>query len=288
MGQLRGGELGVYPRLCGGTRGLCEVGPAAPGLSPPVRGNHGSQPRVQGRPGSIPACAGEPESETCPEWRPLVYPRLCGGTYDSGGAAHPGSGLSPPVRGNRFIRYDGGAFLRSIPACAGEPVRGKECVIVPEVYPRLCGGTGRPKPAAWRISGLSPPVRGNHKPCDCTSASKMVYPRLCGGTEIFDHRLGTSRGLSPPVRGNPLTRSPKNTATRSIPACAGEPTALGYRPCCRPVYPRLCGGTTPAWLTPLAQGGLSPPVRGNPGQGFDAPGIGRSIPACAGEPARRW
>ena len=52
-----------------------------------------------------------------------------------------GIGLSPRVRGNpgRHPFYRKGD--RSIPACAGEPKRGRWFIWADEVYPRVCGGT---------------------------------------------------------------------------------------------------------------------------------------------------
>ena len=131
----------VYPRVCGGT----VVGPSVSlvdqGLSPRVRGNRPDGDRATAAGGSIPACAGEPT-----RWRPRdssrgVYPRVCGGTA---GTLHAGLhllGLSPRVRGNPAEIEQGRHILRSIPACAGEPVirpsrRGQK-----RVYPRVCGGT---------------------------------------------------------------------------------------------------------------------------------------------------
>ena len=72
--------------------------------------------------------------------------------------------------------------------------------------------------------------------------------------------------------------------TRSIPACAGEPSALPVASLISRVYPRVCGGTSPSLIIMVIASGLSPRVRGNrrcgrPGQPH--PG---SIPACAGEP----
>ena len=52
------------------------------------------------------------------------------------------------------------------------------------------------------------------------------------------------------------------------------------------VYPRLCGGTILGKIWKESDGGLSPPVRGNPGlPGVSLNPLG-SIPACAGEPYR--
>ena len=50
-------------------------------------------------------------------------------------------GLSPPVRGNRDLDQLRNEILRSIPACAGEPMSGLV--------------------SAGNKDGLSPPVRGN-------------------------------------------------------------------------------------------------------------------------------
>ena len=47
----------------------------------------------------------------------------------------------------------------------------------------------------------------------------------------------------------------------------------------------MCGGTVAPLLSPIAQTGLSPRVRGNPGPSRGAHRGRRSIPACAGEPA---
>ena len=70
----------------------------------------------------------------------------------------------------------------------------------------------------------------------------------------------------------------------SIPAWAGEPLPAPMpKRRCR-VYPRVGGGTLEAWEATLAQQGLSPRGRGNPGSlGGDA-GPAGSIPAWAGEP----
>ena len=51
------------------------------------------------------------------------------------------------------------------------------------------------------------------------------------------------------------------------------------------VYPRVCGGTVCLALRCASWQGLSPRVRGNPGAGPLPVHDGRSIPACAGEPA---
>ena len=71
---------------------------------------------------------------------------------------------------------------------------------------------------------------------------------------------------------------------RSIPACAGEPNGAACSRSGTGVYPRVCGGTGRYEYSLLAEGGLSPRVRGNLRRQSDDLLVIRSIPACAGEP----
>ena len=208
------------------------------------------------------------------------------------------------MRGNRWARRAGGGWLRSIPACAGEPFVRERRLSLPPVYPRLCGGTVFRPPPRPRWRGLSPPVRGNHRPRQpsqerprsipaCAGEPRGrrhrgwrlgVYPRLCGGT-VFDKAVShPAVGLSPPVRGNQLPDDGGVYLARSIPACAGEPAAYPGRNKTGKVYPRLCGGTWRGCRRGAKSGGLSPPVRGNLINRVGHLGFQRSIPACAGEP----
>ena len=132
--------------------------------------------------GSIPACAGEPVPRPGALFPTAVYPRVCGGTRLAD-FRHPLSGvyprvcggtqsrlrwgmmfegLSPRVRGNRFISAFNFGGDGSIPACAGEPPRRRPMENRPGVYPRVCGGTAAEATAAAQARGLSPRVRGNH------------------------------------------------------------------------------------------------------------------------------
>ena len=91
-------------------------------------------------------------------------------------------------------------------------------------------------------------------------------------------------GLSPRVRGNLGEDGAGRGLLGSIPACAGEPPALGKVQLRRGVYPRVCGGTSRSTAAAQLNLGLSPRVRGNrPDPRHDLDQCG-SIPACAGEP----
>ena len=136
-----GGPDRVYPRVCGGTLANFAHFGNGEGLSPRVRGN----PRLHrgiippGR--SIPACAGEPRIPSGTASSRRVYPRVCGGTPVVCPRCTAITGLSPRVRGNLNVLRAKQGLARSIPACAGEPVKESQEHTRLRVYPRVCGGT---------------------------------------------------------------------------------------------------------------------------------------------------
>ena len=208
------------------------------------------------------------------------------------------------MRGNHTWQKAVSCSLRSIPACAGEPARPSARGRRRRVYPRVCGGTTTPAGLAIPTCGLSPRVRGNPsssihastrirsipacagEPANAVRSSALwtVYPRVCGGTYQAQLRDLLASGLSPRVRGNHPTRRAGDCQVGSIPACAGEPWTITRSCRSRGVYPRVCGGTCLRYRLVDARQGLSPRVRGNPFQAGSRRSVGRSIPACAGEP----
>ena len=193
----------------------------------------------------------------------VVYPRVCGGTPGRKASIKEMMGLSPRVRGNRFLPLLLRRRERSIPACAGEPIRNFHWGPPMTVYPRVCGGTQYSPVSASSPSGLSPRVRGNRyqlrlpdqfrrsipacagepsRPAACRLSGR-VYPRVCGGTALVLMVDIRYPGLSPRVRGNlPVWRA-RAMRGGSIPACAGEPGWQCTRRRSPTVYPRVCGGT---------------------------------------------
>ena len=223
----------VFPRVRAG-RSI----PACAGEPPCSRSSYLCPER------SIPACAGEPmPHHACAQACPWVYPRVCGGTGRASGQS--GCGLSPRVRGNRDGDSNDSVMDGSIPACAGEPwlalsgVRGSRSI-------PACAG--------------EPDLFGNQ-----LFLCSQVYPRVCGGTDPYE-RLVRSPGVYPRVCGGTCNaKAPDSvTVTRSIPACAGEPTCLPAPRAPGRVYPRVCGGTLRSTLRFTVLPGLSPRVRGNP------------------------
>ena len=231
---------------------------------------------------------------------------MCGGTRCGSLRLTCTIGLSPRVRGNLNGALFSLASSRSIPACAGEPQALSPTVQRTTVYPRVCGGTQMAQMEGEDDNGLSPRVRGNLSPTTrlrltgrsipaCAGEPRAerqnlpfpkVYPRVCGGTNPSRIIFILLKGLSPRVRGNLRSAAYTARADRSIPACAGEPVPLLHSTIYSEVYPRVCGGTPRRSCYAKSVRGLSPRVRGNPDSDRPPPPSERSIPACAGEPAR--
>ena len=74
------------------------------------------------------------------------------------------------------------------------------------------------------------------------AGSTMVYPRVCGGARKCLTKVACVSGLSPRVRGSRLPIRTVCRLRRSIPACAGEPSAHPDSVSAAKVYPRVCGG----------------------------------------------
>ena len=294
----------VYPRVCGGSISAVQCAAVARGLSPRVRGIRRIRSSSSSMMRSIPACAGDPQRRVSSNRNLRVYPRVCGGSARRPARPRSQAGLSPRVRGIRAEIDENLLPLRSIPACAGDPLLRHYAPLISAVYPRVCGGSSSPSLAGASSGGLSPRVRGiladivedlrgrgsipacagdPERPV-CGGGAATVYPRVCGGSPSPSQALARASGLSPRVRGiprRPLSATPK---PRSIPACAGDPPRPRRRIAKRRVYPRVCGGSHAAHYRQRQSRGLSPRVRGihvNAASLFSPMG---SIPACAGDP----
>ncbi len=95
------------------------------------------------------------------------------------------------------------------------------------------------------------------------------------------------QGRSPRARGRPHDAIQITNSPRSIPACAGETSrsAGGFR--APGVDPRVRGGDRSSSTSRAISSGRSPRARGRLPVPGSTPPLRRSIPACAGETARR-
>ena len=105
---------------------------------------------------------------------------MCGGTRLLLVVAVADDGLSPRVRGNPLPQRRAPEYLRSIPACAGEPRRSKHHALHLWVYPRVCGGTRRRPRRPPVCRGLSPRVRGNHSAASDRMGGIRSIPACAG------------------------------------------------------------------------------------------------------------
>ena len=173
---------GVYPRVCGGNLGIGVVQPIVPGLSPRVRGKR-VRLAVRGGAGrSIPACAGETRLLILMDGVDGVYPRVCGGNRAIRSLRTQRKGLSPRVRGKLCLFQRFSQIPRSIPACAGETRAASSAATLSAVYPRVCGGNGRPFFNVVDIAGLSPRVRGKPRQKPPATNSRRSIPACAGET----------------------------------------------------------------------------------------------------------
>ena len=145
-----------------------------------MRGNLPAAGMAAGGVGSIPAYAGEPFEPRVSRRFALVYPRVCGGTECTSRRAIRTWGLSPRMRGNRAVTTPDPAFLRSIPAYAGEPGIGAALRVGDQVYPRVCGGTAGTYRRPANVHGLSPRMRGNPRAASAVGCGVGSIPAYAG------------------------------------------------------------------------------------------------------------
>ena len=255
---------GVDPRVCGGAVQHDQTVLSGSGRSPRVRGSLRSGSRDLRGTGSIPACAGEPPTSARCCGRIGVDPRVCGGAVAAATWRLLRGGRSPRVRGSQVGHSGLHVRIGSIPACAGEPGQGAPRGRPSGVDPRVCGGASIPTMKDTPAKGRSPRVRGSQvlRHADaglqgsipaCAGEPRAeprwlgevgVDPRVCGGAALTALTSERARGRSPRVRGSHKWVYPIFRDMRSIPACAGEPSARRAGCSDQKVDPRVCGGAS--------------------------------------------
>ena len=109
----------VHPRVCGEQKCDSEIGDAANGSSPRVRGT-AATPESNCRANRfIPACAGNSCKAIGQQILQSVHPRVCGEQHYFRCFPCRNYGSSPRVRGTALVDIARMRALRFIPACAG-------------------------------------------------------------------------------------------------------------------------------------------------------------------------
>ncbi len=114
-----------------------------------------------------------------------------------------------------------------------------------------------------------------------------VHPRSRGAAARGATQMQLIIGPSPLTRGSQVRKQPQVDAFRSIPAHAGQPVQGGDQGARHPVHPRSRGAAPPRGVGGRFRVGPSPLTRGSQGRVMRQCAPIGSIPAHAGQPARR-
>ncbi len=215
------------------------------------------------------------------------------------------SGSSPRVRGKllRVVEYR--VWFRIIPARAGQTILQHEIAGLKTDHPRACGANFELATSADANAGSSPRVRGKllHLVAQLVDLRiiparagqtrrrrtaprpRPDHPRACGANGGIRVRLHHPPGSSPRVRGKRGRGADVGRHPRIIPARAGQTSMCQCVRVAQADHPRACGANT---LQPCAlprEDGSSPRVRGKLGELGIIVGLGRIIPARAGQTA---
>ena len=109
------------------------------------------------------------------------------------------------------------------------------------------------------------------------------HPRACGANLIVFGVVHTHLGSSPRMRGKLEVKEFKSTATRIIPAHAGQTSTLGMTVVRPSDHPRACGANFATLVGSQLQNGSSPRMRGKRRFSRSTRRDGRIIPAHAGQ-----
>ena len=129
---------------------------------------------------SIPACTGKPYDVAEQLTTSGVYPRMYGETYRKRRRCRSPTGLSPHVRGNRYVAGAPVDGRGSIPACTGKPINFSRSIMASTVYPRMYGETLNASRETNLQLGLSPHVRGNPADVSCHQTDGGSIPACTG------------------------------------------------------------------------------------------------------------
>ena len=211
-----------------------------------------------------------------------VHPRVCGEQSPPFLSTCRDSGSSPRVRGTGYNPVFGFIWWRFIPACAGNRTYAIGNKPPMPVHPRVCGEQVALAAAQKALRRFIPACAGNSLGAPAGQCQITVHPRVCGEqvNEVTPPRLAT--GSSPRVRGTDTVESVNHGVVRFIPACAGNSFIRLRLVSWSPVHPRVCGEQDITDLRLTIYTGSSPRVRGTAHRLKTSRGLGRFIPACAG------
>ena len=231
------------------------------------------------------------------------HPRACGANDHPTCGKVSENGSSPRVRG-KLVRVLGRVALgRIIPARAGQTREPYRAFGRRPDHPRACGANVVGDLMHVPVYGSSPRVRGKpdrvvrvpdvgriiparagqtmrHRPPNHEHAD---HPRACGANCFSRTGASAGSGSSPRVRGKPGDRHLPAVRRRIIPARAGQTLPASRSRASPTDHPRACGANAGSFLVSGFGHGSSPRVRGKRKRIGKHIGVGRIIPARAGQ-----
>ena len=296
-------EHADHPRACGANRNTRIPTASAAGSSPRMRGKLGDPGGGVAARRIIPAHAGQ----TKPAWHrslmPSDHPRACGANSGQPQTGGDDFGSSPRMRGKPAARSRRVMRVRIIPAHAGQTSAAARAGWSRPDHPRACGANVLTLHLHHAASGSSPRMRGKRLDFKgfelksriipahagqttttgaCDAATKD-HPRACGANAKWLRSCPAPSGSSPRMRGKLADETAVVTASRIIPAHAGQTNTSVFSLACATDHPRACGANVISGRLRHASGGSSPRMRGKLHQVQRATYADRIIPAHAGQ-----
>ncbi len=258
------------------------------GSSPLARGTQLAGQSATSTGGFIPAGAGNTALIQHQLTALAVHPRWRGEHYSCVRSSWRRAGSSPLARGTHQRRLRMPPNRRFIPAGAGNTCLSR-CI-----YSLLCGssplarGTRNPRGFAVSFKRFIPAGAGNTNPAPSSPAGCPVHPRWRGEHLTFKSQSHSRAGSSPLARGTRSGQWRSHALIRFIPAGAGNTSenVSGWPE--NTVHPRWRGEHEHRLEVVLADHGSSPLARGTRSGRAGLAGSRRSIPAGAGNTARRY
>ena len=230
------------------------------------------------------------------------HPRACGELGSNPMDISVRTGSSPRMRGTRLGRKKPFRFVRIIPAHAGNSGYDSASSNSPPDHPRACGELGGHRRHRVARPGSSPRMRGTRAPpgqpqpppriIPAHAGNSLVrlvmlnlladHPRACGELDSKPLNLCKSVGSSPRMRGTPAAAVGIVWGIRIIPAHAGNSLAPLRTDRTGSDHPRACGELRRLWTRVRGTYGSSPRMRGTHVEARGVFGVGRIIPAHAG------
>ena len=292
-----------HPRACGANPGL--EGPRAwyYGSSPRMRGKRAETVTVRGVSRIIPAHAGQTRRSRWRCCRCPDHPRACGANFAGNEAGWARAGSSPRMRGKPAARSRRVMRVRIIPAHAGQTSAAARAGWSRPDHPRACGANVLTLHLHHAASGSSPRRRvkrldfkgfelksriipahaGQTTTTGACDAATKDHPRACGANAKWLRSCPAPSGSSPRMRGKLADETAVVTASRIIPAHAGQTNTSVFSLACATDHPRACGANVISGRLRHASGGSSPRMRGKLHQVQRATYADRIIPAHAGQ-----